>query len=260
MREYLTIGELSKLMNTSTYNLRYYEKEGLISPKHTSENGYRLYTYEDVYMLNEVLLLREANMPIKEIKALMQNYSNDSYKEAMNKSLSKINEEIEKLTAIKSLLVSNINSVDNYTSGPDEVFAIKELEKRRFVSIKKSGFEMDYSIKETYDAYLKCKIDMNDVYNSDIIYIFGDEEVTFSLQDDEGRYDLDEFIYEKGKYLSYNFHAEDEREIEDKIIKLFEHIMENSLEYEGEIAFIMSPQSYMASSNGYYGELQIKIK
>lgn len=49
--------------------IRFYEREGLISPRR-EKNGYRDYSEEDVTVLKRVKLLRELEMPLEDIRAL----------------------------------------------------------------------------------------------------------------------------------------------------------------------------------------------
>lgn len=62
-----SIGEFSKLTNLSIDTLRYYEKEGLITPER-KENGRRYYSEKDVTWIAFIKRLKETRMPIKEIQ------------------------------------------------------------------------------------------------------------------------------------------------------------------------------------------------
>ena len=53
-------------------NIRYYEKEGLLSPGRNSENGYRDYADEDVEALKKIKLLRKLDVPLEEIRRMQR--------------------------------------------------------------------------------------------------------------------------------------------------------------------------------------------
>ena len=53
-------------------NIRYYEKEGLLSPNRLS-NGYRDYSEDDVETLLRIKLLRELEVSVAEIARLQKN-------------------------------------------------------------------------------------------------------------------------------------------------------------------------------------------
>ncbi|MDO4644071.1 MAG: MerR family transcriptional regulator [Cardiobacteriaceae bacterium] len=61
------IRQFSGLTGVSTDTLRYYEKEGLLTPLRDG-NGYRLYSEKDVAWLAFILRLKETRMPLAQIK------------------------------------------------------------------------------------------------------------------------------------------------------------------------------------------------
>ncbi len=70
-KEGYTIGEIAKLLRIPAQTIRYYEKEGLIQPKKDPDNGYRLYTFRDIELLLDILFYRRAEVPIKDIHAII---------------------------------------------------------------------------------------------------------------------------------------------------------------------------------------------
>lgn len=62
-----TIKDIAKLMNVSTYTLRYYDKEGLF-PGVKRVNGIRIFEDKDFEWLRVLTCLKNINMPIKKIK------------------------------------------------------------------------------------------------------------------------------------------------------------------------------------------------
>ena len=63
----MTLGEVSKKFNISKDTLRYYEKEGLISPV-SKQNNRREYNENDIESINFILCMRGAGMPIETLK------------------------------------------------------------------------------------------------------------------------------------------------------------------------------------------------
>ena len=61
----LKISELAELSGVTVRTLQYYDKIGLLKPQKDPENGYRRYTESDIDRLQEVLLFRELNIPLK---------------------------------------------------------------------------------------------------------------------------------------------------------------------------------------------------
>lgn len=66
-----TVHEVSKLAGVSIRALQYYDKIGLLHPAEYTESGYRLYDDTDLERLQQILLFRELEFPLKEIKRIM---------------------------------------------------------------------------------------------------------------------------------------------------------------------------------------------
>ena len=66
------INEVEDLVGITKRNIRFYEKEGLLTPGRNSENGYRDYGAEDVETLRKIKLLRKLNVPLEEIRKLQK--------------------------------------------------------------------------------------------------------------------------------------------------------------------------------------------
>lgn len=61
----MTVHEVSKLAGVSIRTLQYYDKIGLLHP-----TGYRLYDDTDLERLQHILLFRELEFPLKDIRAI----------------------------------------------------------------------------------------------------------------------------------------------------------------------------------------------
>lgn len=83
-----TVNEVSQLTGISVRTLHYYDEIGLLKPTRYSEAGYRLYDDKALDTLQQILFFREFDVPLKEIKSIMENPSFDK-KEAL-KSQEKI--------------------------------------------------------------------------------------------------------------------------------------------------------------------------
>ncbi len=67
----MTIKEIETLSGMERANIRFYERERLISPMRMN-NGYRDYSEDDLRILLRIKLLRSLHIPLDEIKALKQ--------------------------------------------------------------------------------------------------------------------------------------------------------------------------------------------
>ena len=67
----MTVNEVSKLTGVSIRTLQYYDKIGLLHPAEYTEAGYRLYDDAALETLQQILLFRELEFPLKDIKEII---------------------------------------------------------------------------------------------------------------------------------------------------------------------------------------------
>lgn len=97
----MTVNEVSKLSGVSIRTLHYYDTIGLLHPTEVTEAGYRLYDDTALERLQQILLFRELEFPLKEIKEILDAENFDR-----NKVLE---QQIELLTLKKEHLENLIN-------------------------------------------------------------------------------------------------------------------------------------------------------
>lgn len=66
-----TVKEVSSLTGVSIRTLHYYDSIGLLKPTQTTESGYRLYDDTALERLQTILLFRELQFPLKEIRRIL---------------------------------------------------------------------------------------------------------------------------------------------------------------------------------------------
>ena len=66
----MRINEVEALVGITKKNIRFYEEQGLLSPRRNSENGYRDYGQEEVDTLRQIKLLRKLGVPLEEIRRM----------------------------------------------------------------------------------------------------------------------------------------------------------------------------------------------
>ena len=67
----MTVNEVSKLSGVSIRTLQYYDNIGLLKPAEYTESGYRLYDDAALERLQQILLFRELEFPLKDIKDII---------------------------------------------------------------------------------------------------------------------------------------------------------------------------------------------
>ena len=76
----MTVNEVSKLTGVSIRTLQYYDKIGLLKPAEYTESGYRLYDDAALEKLQQILLFRELEFPLKDIKEIVNRSDFDKTK------------------------------------------------------------------------------------------------------------------------------------------------------------------------------------
>ena len=68
----MKINEVEALVGITKKNIRFYEEQGLLSPRRNSENGYRDYGEGEVAALQQIKLLRKLGLPLEEIRRMQR--------------------------------------------------------------------------------------------------------------------------------------------------------------------------------------------
>lgn len=67
----LTVMEVSRRSGISVRTLHYYDQIGLLEPAQVTEAGYRIYDEESLKRLHTILIYRELQFPLKEIRRML---------------------------------------------------------------------------------------------------------------------------------------------------------------------------------------------
>ncbi|MFG6320381.1 MAG: MerR family transcriptional regulator [Lachnospiraceae bacterium] len=146
----MTVKELSDRTGISVRTLHYYDEIGLFSPTEKSGAGYRLYDDKALETLQQILFFREFDMPLKEIKAAMEN-------PALDKN--------EMLQVQRRMLVRKRDRMNRLIASIDDI--LKGENKMDFEVFNKS------EIEEIWDSlYTNC----NEAQKALFIEKYGSEE------------------------------------------------------------------------------------
>lgn len=110
----MTVKELSKLTGISARTLHYYDEIGLLAPTEKSEAGYRLYDGQALEKLQQILFFREFDIPLKDIKAVMDNPALDrnALLQMQRDMLASKKERLERLIASIDDILKGGNKLD----------------------------------------------------------------------------------------------------------------------------------------------------
>ena len=109
----MTVNEVSKLAGVSIRTLQYYDSIGLLKPAEYTESGYRLYDDAAMERLQQILLFRELEFPLKEIKEIVTRPDFDKKKA--------LEQQIELLTMKKEHLENLIDFARGIQNGGNNI-------------------------------------------------------------------------------------------------------------------------------------------
>lgn len=107
----ITIGELAKKVGVSVRTLQFYDKSGLLRAS-LSEGGRRVYSWEDVMALQQILFLKSFNFSLDDIGGILHGKkSPDDFERIFTRQREMITEQMEQMGQIVKLLDSVITEV-----------------------------------------------------------------------------------------------------------------------------------------------------
>ena len=142
----MTVKEVSLLTGISVRTLHYYDEIGLLRPQTTTEAGYRMYSDKELERLQQILLLRELEFSLKEIKSIIDRPGFDR-----NNALS---EQIQLLKLKKEHIENLITLAEQIRTTGGYDMSFKTFDKQKIDSYKKEA-KKKWGDTEAYHEYEK---------------------------------------------------------------------------------------------------------
>lgn len=142
-----TIKQTTEIAGLSADTLRYYEKEGVISPKR-HENGYRFYDENDISALKYIIVMKYAHFTLTEMKDMEKlqaheqgTQCNEVARRILTAKVAQLNQAIlnyQKIVMLFEELLPMVESADAFYHNQDKINGfveqifddIKDKEKR----------------------------------------------------------------------------------------------------------------------------------
>ncbi|MCL2447084.1 MAG: effector binding domain-containing protein [Oscillospiraceae bacterium] len=99
-----TAGQVSKAFGISTRMLRYYEQVGLLEGLRKDDYAYRVYDEENIKRLQQIIILRKLQIPIKQIAVILNSPDAATATEIFNENIKTLQNEIAAMETIKAAL------------------------------------------------------------------------------------------------------------------------------------------------------------
>jgi len=109
--ELQTVSQVAKIFGISTRMMRYYEEVGLIQSIRKEENSYRQYDNATLKRLQQIVILRKLQIPIKQIRDILNNQNAVTIIEVFEQNISELDQKITALSTVMSLLARFVDEL-----------------------------------------------------------------------------------------------------------------------------------------------------
>lgn len=103
MENYLSIGEVSRLLNIPEHTLRYWQDAGIFSVRQEM-NNYRKYTMADLLNIAEVAFYRNIGIPVKQMERFNR-FGLEDYSQILDDVKLRVEKQMEELRAMHQLIL-----------------------------------------------------------------------------------------------------------------------------------------------------------
>lgn len=271
MKEFFSIGEISKLFDINKKTLRYYDEIGLFKPSFVNkDNNYRYYTLDQFQYLETIKYLKELGLSLDKIKYNLTNLNSEDVINSLEEQNNIIDTKISELQLIKQKINKKIIQIKDSTRN-DLLETIREVDFN-----ERQAVRLRHSIKTDYDIEFSLRklIKMSDnkifltyglvgvsISRDDLIDRKYDEYKSIFIMIEEEKYDKSLIkIFPKGTYVCIRFKGVHKdappyyEKLIDYINKQGYEIIDDSLEME------LTDPSLSLTDEEVIMELQILVK
>jgi len=136
-----TIGQFAALHEINKKTLMWYDEIGLLKPACIKENGYRYYSYQQSSTLETILMLRELNVSLEEIKQFMEHRTIDRFDELLQEKIKELDQKITHLKSIQKILSNHQQDMETLRSLDLSSVCLIEKPERYLVAVQVNGQE-----------------------------------------------------------------------------------------------------------------------
>lgn len=239
MKDFFTIGEMSKLFNIKITTLRYYDEIGLLKPQYTNgETKYRYYSTQQFERLNSIKYLRALGVPISELLDFFNYREIDTLVEMLKKQQAEIVQKKQELEQIERKISRRLIQIDDAVNTPLDTIAEVKLPKWRAAYLRREyslGDDIEYPISELSTNYgvgrdiflgkIGISISVSDLRSNRFDRYSG----IFMILEDEDNTNTSEITFPAREYLQIRFKGT-HMDAECYYKKLFEYMKKHHYE------------------------------
>ena len=156
------INEVSKLTGVSIRMLHHYDKIKLLEPSKRTDSNYRMYNDDDIARLYQILLFKELEFPLQEIKQILDNKDFDRAK-ALKLQRNLIFEKKKRLERILESIDDTIENLGGKTMSKNnfKVFDYEGVKKHQ-EKYKEETKNKDGGISIQFPVFETIRFDKNE--------------------------------------------------------------------------------------------------
>lgn len=252
MRKLITIGELANLFKVETSQIRYYEKEGLLTSQRDRESDYRLYDFMEMNRLEVILLLRDLGLSIDKIKTMIDGYEIEDYRTIVEDLIKDLDGQIKTIRQRKKSLGNSLRFLDEFK--PNELIVNEHNEKKLYVDTSVgSSFP---SIRAFYDYHLRTGLDYSD-YSIEIYFFKKEGSVYTALSKHNSSNET--ITLPAGKYITIYKEFQETPLFDADFDGVLEEVRAKGYEVTGEIYVRFSIETLIINNRDYV-VYEVKLK
>lgn len=149
------VKEFARIANVSERTIRYYDTIGLLKPSYKLENGYRVYTREDLLKLQQILILKQLDFNLKDIMPIILNENQHSMKEFLHTQLGLLDKKITHLQKLRQTM-----------QDVEKMMGNKEVDWEKIQALIQMSNAQETIVDHYKDAYhLSTRISLHEKYS-----------------------------------------------------------------------------------------------
>ena len=264
---YLSTGEFAKLCNVKKHTLFHYDDIDLLKPEAFDDNGYRLYSHEQLTLFYFISIMKDLGMPLSKIKYHLDNRTPKQIEEIFVAKINDIDKEINKLKNLQDTLKNRVDKIRFASKIDFSNFSIESHNEEYYALGRPLKFSTDEDMYEIINDNLNEYVHHYDLSESMCLLL--DITSTGTGYKLECEYFLNLInknstvskvhVKPKGLYL-VGYHKGYYGTIESTFDKMYKYINKNNLKL-GEHSYIKEVLNELTSANkeGYLLKLEIEL-
>lgn len=240
LEKLFTTSQFANMHGVNKRTLMYYDEIGLFKPAYTGDNGYRYYSFKQNLNFEAILLLRKLQVPLKDIKKYLKNYTQDNLLELLYTQEQQLDRQIAELMRLKRIVRNRIDNLEGNRKIDFAKIEVVEVDKKPIVLSEPFKGKSDELLLKLVSNFMKDCYDSVTYSGYPIGIILDAQQIRKGSHKPlaYGFYAVDE-IYEKEFVLDYKpagryligYHRGDWKKIYETYEKLIAYADEQKLKF-----------------------------